>query len=82
MNEFPLRIQELAQNKGLSIRRLAIKSGVDISVVRNYWYSKLQRIDYVTSKKIAAVLEVHVRDLIGEEPASSIPSEVSESHGD
>jgi transcriptional regulator with XRE-family HTH domain len=53
-----LRIRELAEQPGYSIRKLSITTGLAYTTVFRYWHSYISRPDPEVLKKLAQLLEV------------------------
>ncbi len=71
-----LRIREITEAKGISQGLLARKANVTQSVIRQIWRNPRHNINFDTLEKIAAALDVSVRDLIAngdEDTASELP---------
>ncbi len=58
-----LRIREIAESKGISQGLLARKANVTQNVIRRIWRNPRHNINFDTLEKIAAALDVQVRDL-------------------
>ena len=63
-----LKIREVAELKGISRRKLAMKSGVDINNVRKIFNDPYAIINTETLDKIAKVLEVDASMLLQSVP--------------
>jgi len=70
-----LRVQDIAQEKGLNLSRLQKKSNLDMIIVRRHWYctqngslngASLVQLNVHTLIKLARVLEVSVKDLFND----------------
>ena len=64
-----LRLKELAEERGLNISQLQRQSGLDMGMVRRYWYNEgtkgpLHEINLIALGKLAQVLGVRPGDLI------------------
>jgi putative transcriptional regulator len=59
-----LRVKELAQQKKMTQKALAAKSGVTLQLLNRYWNNNIQRVDLEELNKIAIALEVKPGDLI------------------
>ena len=53
-----LQIKQIAQERGYSIRRLHLATGVAYSTVFRYWHNYVMRPDPTVLKKLAQTLEV------------------------
>ena len=62
----PWRVKELAEQRDMSDYRLAKDSGVTYAAVWNIWNNKTTRADLDTLAKLARVLQVQPRELIGD----------------
>lgn len=58
-----LRIREIAQTQGMSLRELRHASGLDSATTRRYWHSHVQRVTLATLEAIAQALGVTIGDL-------------------
>jgi putative transcriptional regulator len=59
-----LRVRELAQEKGWTLKEVSERSGIAYSTVRSYAHSaKLATVDYMALNKLARVLEIAIEDL-------------------
>lgn len=68
-----LKIKEVAQEKGVSMRRLSREGNLAYKTVRAFWYNPYQEVTSTTLNKLAKYLEVRVSDLyddISEEDAN------------
>ena len=68
-----LKIKEIAQQKGMSRRRLSLRSGVDINTVRKLFQYPFSNVTTETLDKFAKVLGVDASELI-----ESVPDEKPE----
>ncbi|MEG4943278.1 helix-turn-helix transcriptional regulator [Microcoleus sp. F4-D5] len=60
-----LRVQELAQEKGWTLKEISERSGIPDSTVRSYAHSpKLATVDYTALNKLARVFDIAIEDLI------------------
>ncbi len=64
-----LRLKELAEARGLNISQLQRQSGLEMGMVRRYWYNEgtrgpLHEVNLIALTKLAQVLGVHPRELI------------------
>jgi transcriptional regulator with XRE-family HTH domain len=64
-----LRLKELAEARGLNISQLQRQSGLDMGMVRRYWYNEgtkgpLHEVNLIALAKLAAVLNVHPGELL------------------
>ena len=62
-----LRVKEIAESKGYSIRKLSLESGLAYGTVLQYWHNRLRRVDFEVLQKLARALNVTVKDLIADE---------------
>jgi transcriptional regulator with XRE-family HTH domain len=74
-----LKLKELAEARGLNISQLARRSGLDIQMVRRYWYNRgmkgpLEEVNLAAIDRIAEVLGVSPGELFthGEEDTEEI----------
>jgi DNA-binding Xre family transcriptional regulator len=63
-----LKVKEIAQAKGMSQRRLSLRSGVDINTVRRIFHYPTTIVTTETLAKLADVLEVDASELIESVP--------------
>lgn len=63
-----LKVKEVAQAKGISQRKLAIQSGIDIRLIQRIYSNPYRNITIETLDKIAKVLGVDASELIESEP--------------
>ena len=63
-----LKIKEVAQQKGMSQRRLSLRSGVDINTVRKVFQHPTSIVTTETLDKFAKVLGVDASELIESVP--------------
>ena len=68
---FRLKVKEVAEQKGLSMRRLSLGSGVDITTIRRIFRDAHPSIPVEVLARLAAVLDVDVSTLIESVNASS-----------
>jgi lambda repressor-like predicted transcriptional regulator len=61
-----LKIKEVAQEKGVSMRRLSIEGHLAYKTVQNVWRNPYHEITMATLEKIAKFLGVRVGDLYEE----------------
>ena len=61
-----LRVREQAEASGYNIKRLAEESGIDYSVVHNYWHNRPLRVDLEILTRLAKVLKVRPSALIAD----------------
>jgi DNA-binding Xre family transcriptional regulator len=59
-----LKIKEVAQQKGISQRKLSMLSGVDIRTIQKIYRDPYKIVTTETLDKIALILEVDVSELI------------------
>jgi transcriptional regulator with XRE-family HTH domain len=67
-----LRLKDLAEERGLNISQLQRQSGLDMGMVRRYWYNEgrngpLTEVNLVALAKLAHVLGVRPSELLDEE---------------
>lgn len=63
-----LKVRDVAARKGISQRKLSMRSGVDINAVRRIFRDPFASIKTETLGKLACVLEVDVSELIESAP--------------
>lgn len=63
-----LKVREVAELKGFSQRRLYLRSGVDINIIRRIYRDPTSNITLETLGKLAKVLEVDVSELVENAP--------------
>lgn len=68
-----LRLQELAKERGLNISQIQRQAGLEMGMVRRYWYNEgtrgpLTEVNLVALAKLAEVLEVRLSELIEDDP--------------
>ncbi len=63
-----LKVKEIAQSKGISQRKLSMRSGVDINTVRRIYRNPMSVVTTETLSKLAGVLGVDVSELIESVP--------------
>jgi DNA-binding Xre family transcriptional regulator len=63
-----LRVKEVAQQKGFSMRRLTKDAGVAYNTIRTIYKDPYRPVTMTTLKKIAAALQVPVSALLEEVP--------------
>lgn len=74
-----LKIREVAEAKGYSMGRLQRDAGVTMKVIQRVWRNPDHDISFTTLKKIAAALQVPLRDLIEEDdPPHTQEAEMNE----
>ncbi len=66
MEKVSLRVRELAENQGLNISKLQIKSGLAMTTVRRYWYEEGEQVSLVALAALAKALGVNPGELLGE----------------
>lgn len=71
-----LQLKELAEARGLNISQLQRQSGLDMGMIRRYWYNEgtkgpLNEINLIALGKLAEVLGVHPGELIDAEDGTS-----------
>jgi putative transcriptional regulator len=60
-----LRVRELAQEKGWTLKEVSDRAGIPYSTVRSYAHSpKLATVDYTALNKMARVFESAIEDLV------------------
>lgn len=64
-----LRLKELAEERGFNISQLQRQTGLDMGMVRRYWYNEgtkgpLNEVNLIALGKLARVLGVYAGDLI------------------
>ena len=62
------KIKEVAESKGMSQRKLSMRSGVDINTVRRLFRDPYATLNTVTLDKLAIALEVDASELIESVP--------------
>lgn len=71
-----LRVRELAEAQGVNISQLQRRADITMGTARRYWYGTrdgreegdpLEELNLPALRKIASVLGVSVRDLLGED---------------
>lgn len=63
-----LRVGDIAREKGISQRKLSMRSGVDVNTVRRIFHDPLTTVTTETLGKLASVLDVDVSELIESVP--------------
>lgn len=63
-----LKVREIAQAKGMSQRKLSIKTEIDIKTIQKIYRHPTAIVTTATLDKIAKVLEVDVRELLESVP--------------
>jgi DNA-binding Xre family transcriptional regulator len=63
-----LKVKEVAGEKGISRRKLSLRSGVDIRLIQKIFQEPYRNITLETLDKIAKVLGVDASELIESEP--------------
>lgn len=63
-----LKVKEVAQAKGVSMRKLSIRGGMTYRTVLNVWRNPKHDVSMVTLDKIATVLGVRICDLYDRVP--------------
>ncbi len=71
-----LRLKELAEERDFNISQLQRQSGLDLGMVRRYWYNEgtkgpLSEVNLIALGKLAQVLGVQAGDLISTEEEDS-----------
>ncbi len=74
-----LKLREVAEAQGLNISQLQRRTGLDMGMVRRYWYNEgrkgpLTEVNLGALHKIAQVLGVKPGDLIAEEAEDAQPT--------
>jgi putative transcriptional regulator len=65
MGSIRLRVKELAQEKGWTLKEVAERSGVPYSTVKNYSRSdRLATVDYTALQKFARIFDVMIEDIV------------------
>ncbi|MEG4054081.1 MULTISPECIES: helix-turn-helix transcriptional regulator [unclassified Microcoleus] len=60
-----LRVRELAQEKGWTLKEVSERSGIPYSTVRSYAHSpKLATVDYTALNKMARLFDIAIEDLV------------------
>jgi DNA-binding Xre family transcriptional regulator len=63
-----LRVRELAEERGLTITDLHLKTGISYSTMHAIWHNRVEMYQRSTLDRIAITLGVRVGDLFGGEP--------------
>ncbi len=68
-----LRLKEIAEERGLNISQVQRQAGLDMGMVRRYWYNEgrkgpLTEVNLVALAKLAEVLGVRPSELIEDDP--------------
>ncbi len=64
----PLRIKQVAEERGFDIAKLSRRSDLSYKTVFNFWHDNPSKdVSLMTLRKIADALEVKVRDLLDED---------------
>ncbi|GHO82389.1 helix-turn-helix domain-containing protein [Dictyobacter formicarum] len=66
-----LRVKEVAEEKGISIAKLARKADLDNRTVYRIVHDPFAEITTITLARLAEALEVSVKDLVEDVPPSS-----------
>ena len=60
-----IRVRELADEKGWTLKEVSERSGIPYSTVRSYAHSpKLATVDYTALQKLARVFDVMIEDVV------------------
>ena len=68
-----VRLRELAEARGLNMNQTALRAGLNVAVVRRYWYSSsdgraggppLTEVNLAFLEKLADLLEIAPQDLL------------------
>jgi transcriptional regulator with XRE-family HTH domain len=62
-----LRVKEIAEAKGFNQSQLQIKAGVNMGVIRRYWYNETSAVQFEALEKIARALGVKPEELLTSE---------------
>lgn len=65
-----LKVKDVALRKGISQRKLSMRSGVDINAVRRIFHDPFANVTTETLGKLATALDVDVSELV-----ESVPEE-------
>ncbi len=65
-----LRVQEVAKEKGMSMRKLASTAGIAYNTLRTIYRDPYRQVTTTTLERLAQALEVSVKELIEDAPAS------------
>jgi transcriptional regulator with XRE-family HTH domain len=71
-----LRVKEVAEEKGLSMAKLARRADIDFKTVQRIFHNPYRDISMSTLEKIAKALETPVINLIEETPNEEIKPKV------
>lgn len=75
-----LRVQEVAESRGMNLSQLSFKTSTSLTSVRRYWYGTkkgtrtgepLRSIDLDVLERIAQALEVSVLELLADDKVSN-----------
>lgn len=65
MGRIKLKVRELADEKGWTLKEVSDRSGIAYSTVKNYAQSPgLAMVDYTALQKLARIFDVMVDDLV------------------
>jgi transcriptional regulator with XRE-family HTH domain len=64
-----LRLQELAQSKGLTLSQVQRRSGLTMTMVRRYWYNETSEVSLRALETLSELLQVAPGDLLTKEDA-------------
>lgn len=66
-----LRLQELAQERKLSLSQVQRRTGLTLTLVRRYWYNDTTMVSLAAIETLAKLLEVNPGDLFEKKLPSS-----------
>lgn len=64
MGKIRLRVRELADEKGWTLREVSDRSEIPYATVKNYAKSALATVDYTALIKLSRVFDVSIGDLV------------------
>lgn len=64
MGRIRLRVRELADQKGLTLKEVSARSEIPYATVKNYAQAVLATVDYTALQKLARVFDVAIEDLV------------------
>jgi putative transcriptional regulator len=65
MGRIRLRLRELADEKGWTLKEVSQRSGIPYSTIKNYAQSPgLATVDYTALQKLARVFDVMIEDVV------------------
>lgn len=65
MGRIRLRVRELAEEKGWTLKEVSDRSGIPYSTVKNYAQSPgLAMVDYTALQKLARIFDVMLEDVV------------------